>query len=239
MILSRGYRFIFLKTAKSAGTSLEIALSRFLSDGDIITPISAEDERIRQSLGYRGPQNYRVAPGRRGCRALLRRLVPFGCADFYNHMPGCEVRRLLRGDNAKPGSDQLWNSCFKFCVERNPFDRVISLYYWCCRTEPRMPLSDFLQSPQIDLLTRHGIDVYTDADGKLLVDQVLRYETLEDDLTLLCQRLGLPEPLNLPRAKSGHRTDRRHYSELLTERDRTMIEDRFHRELKLWDYQFQ
>ena len=47
MILSHKYKFIFLKTRKTAGTSLEIALSRFCEEGDINTRIPQEDEKIR------------------------------------------------------------------------------------------------------------------------------------------------------------------------------------------------
>ena len=60
MIISHKFKFIFLKTNKTAGASIEIALSKFCGEKDIITPISPEDEQIRRSLGYRGPQNYMV-----------------------------------------------------------------------------------------------------------------------------------------------------------------------------------
>lgn len=61
MIVSHKHKFIFIKTAKSAGTSIEIALSKFCGSEDIITPIlPAEDERKRKQLGYKGQQNFKV-----------------------------------------------------------------------------------------------------------------------------------------------------------------------------------
>lgn len=238
MILNRHYRFLFVKTAKTAGTSLEIALSRFTGAGDIVTPISAVDERIRRSAGCGGPQNYRVAPGACGAWNSLRRWIPLGKPDFYNHISVSEVRRLLTGAEAVSADREFWDSCYKFCVERNPFDRAISLYYWCCRSEPRMPLTEFLESPQLDVLRHHGLDLYTNPDGSVAVDRVLRYENLAEELEEVRQLLGLPEPLVLPRAKGGHRRDLRHYSEIMTARDRRIIEDRFQRELSLWNYAF-
>ena len=52
MILSHRYRYLFLKTNKTAGTSIEIALSKFCGPDDIITPISPEDEAIRRRLVF-------------------------------------------------------------------------------------------------------------------------------------------------------------------------------------------
>ena len=57
MIISHKYKFIFLKTKKTAGTSIEISLSRFCGDDDIIIPINLQDEAIRKLLGKK-PQNY-------------------------------------------------------------------------------------------------------------------------------------------------------------------------------------
>ena len=58
MILSHKYKFIFLKTNKTAGTSIELALSKFCEAEDIITPVTPQDEELRRSLGHPGPQNH-------------------------------------------------------------------------------------------------------------------------------------------------------------------------------------
>ena len=57
MIVSHKHRFIFLKTKKTAGTSIELALSALCDGDDIITPLAqAEDEPLRRGLA---PQNWR------------------------------------------------------------------------------------------------------------------------------------------------------------------------------------
>jgi len=230
MIVSHKYRFIFLKTAKTAGTSIEIALSKFLGDDDIITPISSDDENIRRQLGYRGPQNFRSPPGKRRVSSFFSTLFRKKRKAFYNHMPALEVRALI--------GDEIWNGYYKFCFERNPFDRVVSLYYWCYKTEPRPSMADFLKQEEIQLLSSRGIALYTFDGEQPVVDKIGRYETLTHDLQEIGQRLGIPEPLVLPQAKASHRTDRRHYSEILDDECRDKIAARFRREMQLFDYRF-
>ena len=120
MILSHKHKFIFLKTNKTAGTSVEIALSRFCGPDDIIAPISPKDEQKRSGLGYRGAQNYRAPYSDYGltdwARLLLRgRPLP----RFYNHMSAAELLQYI--------DRRVWDDYFTFCIERNPWDRLISL----------------------------------------------------------------------------------------------------------------
>ena len=138
LILSHKYRFIFIKTAKTAGTSIEIALSQFCGPGDVITPIVPEDEQTRTRLGYLGPQNFNapllaLRPG-----ALVHYLrTGQRIMKFYNHIGAAELRDRV------PRS--CWRDYFKFCFERNPWDRAVSLYYWR-NQDNQQPLSAFIQS---------------------------------------------------------------------------------------------
>ena len=58
MIISHSRKFIFVKTYKTAGSSLEIALSKYCAKGDILTPLDGEEEDKRRELSGLGAQNY-------------------------------------------------------------------------------------------------------------------------------------------------------------------------------------
>lgn len=229
MIISHKYKFIFLKTEKTAGTSMEIALSRFCGEQDIITPITPEDELTRRALGYRGPQNYLIPFPEYSFGDYLRFLVKRERKRFYNHIPAKEVRKII--------GNEIWDSYYKFCFERNPWDRVLSLYYWRHKQEPRPAFSRFIDSKRLESLTRRGYAVYT-IDDKVAVDKVYFFEKLSREAEAISGILGFPEPLKLPRAKSSYRNDRRHYREILTESDKQKIERIFSREIALFGYEF-
>ena len=228
MIISHRHKFIFIKTNKTAGTSIEIALSRFCGDDDVITPISRDDERTRQSLGYAGPRNYLAPRSEYGVRDFANLLRGKRKARYYNHMPSREVKALI--------GDEVWSSYFKFCFERNPFDRVISLYYWRNKTEPRPSMSAFLESDVPLLLQQRGYDLYT-IDGRIVMDRVCMFEDMDAELERIRVLLGLTEPLELPRAKTSSRKDKRGFRELLTEREMDTVRTLFSREIALFGFE--
>ena len=228
MILSHKYGFIFIKLNKTAGTSVEIAMSKFCGDHDIITPISPEDEAIRRLLHHRGPQNY-LAPvsdySIKTCiQSVLRRRM---MRRFFNHMSARDIKERV--------GDDIWNSYYKFCVVRNPWERIVSMYYWKHRNETPPPMSAFLESGYPRLLMERGYDLYT-IEGDVVVDNVCRFENLEEEMRLLRRRLKLPSSIDLPRAKSGFRKDRRHAADILNATQKEKIRDMFSEEIRLFKY---
>ena len=229
MIISHKHQFIFLKTKKTAGTSVEIALSKFCGPDDIITPISPNDEEKRRLLGYRGAQNYKPDSCGGGVRGLLGTLLKKSPKDFSSHIKARTVKPFI--------DDQVWDGYYKFCYERNPWDRVVSLYYWNYKAEPRPTMMEFLNSKRMMTLHRKGWGVYT-INEKVVVDKICKFENLAEELEVVRKHLGIPEPLELPRTKSGSRKDKRSYREVFTEEEKEKIAELFADEIKLMGYEF-
>lgn len=230
MILSHKYKFIFLKTSKTAGTSIEIALSKFCGKEDIITPITKNDEKARRRAGYHGARNYLSPLSDYRSKDFVKLLIKGRRkARFYNHIPAKKAKDFI--------GESIWNSYYKFCFERNPWDRLISYYYWHYKESPRPTISEFLKTDSPLNLKRRGLNVYT-INGKVAVDKVCLYENISEELEKVRIRLGIPEKLDLPRAKSGYRKDRRHYREVLDQGQKEIIEKIFSEEIALFGYQF-
>jgi len=227
MIVSHAHRFIFVKTLKTAGTSMEIALSQFCGPQDIITRIRPEDEQTRRDLGLRGRQNDLLPLARYQPADWHRLFFERRRAWYLNHMPARDIRPRLGA--------KIWDSYTKFTIERNPWDCAVSRYFWDTRDLPDRPtFADYLASaPHLSNFPIYAID------GVVAVDHVIRYENLDAGLDWLQDALHLPERPILPRAKSAARPDRRPYSELFTPATRDFVARACAREIELFGYQFE
>lgn len=230
MIVSHRHRFIFIKTRKTAGTSIEISLSRYCAPTDIISPVSLDDEPLRGQFG-KCPANYianslehswqrRSVGGAllwRACSKIeLRRSGVFphrvrkrlanwrsarviaAKGGYYNHMPATEIRQLV--------GDHIWDSYYKFCVERDPVDKTISHYCYLRRYES---FDAYLESGN------HCSDISKYMiDGNLAVDKVIDFSDLKSGIARVCSTIGIDYDGWLPRAKSGIRPKSFHASQL-------------------------
>ncbi len=228
MIISHKHKFIFLKTRKTAGTSIEIALSKYCGENDIITKVTRKDEKIRRELGYRGPQNFYLPYPKFTLRYWVRYLDRLRYWDYYNHMPAIRVKSII--------DRRSWETYFKFCIERNPWDKAVSLYYWRTRKmNPKPNLLEFLQTVDVNHLS--NFEIYS-IDGDLAVDYVGLYENLDMEIDTIGEMLELPNKLKLPKAKGSTRKDKQNYTNSIGTQEKKIIAKVCEREIALFGYNF-
>ena len=190
MLLSHGHRFIYTKTVKTAGTSVEIYF-----EGACIPQETkiVRGHHIEETVTSAGVIGYRGAD-------------PSG-RTWYNHMPAQEIRELV--------GPEAWNEYYKFCIVRNPFDKMVSLWWFIVnpRQENRYEGADFarIKSDFCRWCVDHALhaidrDKYM-IDGQICVDFFIRYESLLDGLEGVCRKVGYPfQPDHLGRYKSDFPT---------------------------------
>lgn len=226
MIVSHSRRFIFIKSAKTAGTSLEAALSSFCSGKDVVTPLG-DYEFNRDETG----------------RWVHR---PMNANGFEQHDWGVTIRD-------KVGS-AVWNEYFKFSIARNPWDRVVSLFTWKARNDREFKAGPAVGNELVDrelrlrqLRTRFSEfvkgtwqtnDRFYLIDGRCCVDFIIRYENLADDVQGVCRRLGIPA-IELPRLKSGFKPGQFHYSRYYDADSEALVADRHSSDIRLFGYRFE
>lgn len=228
MIISHKYKFIFIKTVKTAGTSIELFLSQCCGERDTVTPIlpHVEPHRARNHRGFWNPLPeilYKSGPGiGRTLYNLSQRAM------YYNHIPASLVKHRTAGS--------VWDTYFKFCVDRNPWDKTLSHYHMINdRAGGGISFDEYINKGSYCL----NYPTYTDDKGRLLVDKVIKYESLNEELEIVFKELGVPFDGALGvRAKSEHRSDRRPYQDVFSDKQKMAIQEAFRAEISMHDYRF-
>jgi hypothetical protein len=239
MIISHSRRFIFIKTYKTAGSSLEIALSKYCGKGDILTVLDPPEEALRRSRYGIGAQNHERPLRTYGAANLARRFLRGKRLVVYEeHDSAFKVRERI--------GEEIWNSYFKFACVRNPFDRCVSRYFYSRKYEWSHPKETRWDTESIDAFLRFNPDrinenwnLYTVQD-EVIVDFLVRFEQMEADLAVVSARIGLEEniydEMAAIRAKGGLRPAGTSQEVLLEDRHRTLISILCEKEMVLAGY---
>ena len=217
MIISHKHKFIFIKTRKTASTSIEIALSQICGRKDVVTPIAEKDEARRAELGS-SAQNYYSRSIKNWFR--WRRI-------YYHHISAREVKGLI--------GDKIWNNYYTFCVERNSFDKTVSRYFWRKQNGRYASLKEFLDKER-DRLSDWPL--YSDDQGEIMVDRVYQYAQLGELLDDLSQRFNHKIQLPDYRAKGAVRPAGASHASILNDSHKELIEECFAKEIRTFGYRF-
>ena len=201
-IVCHSRKFIFLKTRKTAGSSIEVWLAPHLNPNtDLIrSGVEHRPELIKQFNGL--SSQIRLAAKR------IATLSPI----FRQHMPAVEVRRFV--------GHRQWRDYRKIAIVRNPWDRTISAWRWSDHIKGiSRTLNDFVTDMEREKNLAHAIGSsririrrigkldnwpYYAIGDAIIADDIIRYEYLEADTRSLFARFGISGG-DLPRAKSGIR----------------------------------
>jgi hypothetical protein len=130
------------------------------------------------------------------------------------------------------------NDYFRFSVVRNPWDRFISGWKYLRATRDRS-LRDVLNNlPQeghdYRHLTRPQHSILYDDSGRLIVDHLIRFESLQQDFDKVCDLIGRPRSV-LPHSNRGRRS---HYSEYFDQETQEVFRRHFEKDIELFGYQY-
>lgn len=217
MLLSLKYNFLFVHIAKTGGTSVRDSLSHYKW---------RDPYRIPQYLCSR-------------ISALTGHKIG---AKFPRHAKVVAAREML--------PREVFERLFKFAFVRNPWDLQVSSWHHLRRERPHLivhthEFADFLRwkfdparpaQYHADMSTERQIDYLIDLDGQVIVNFIGRYETLTDDFSTACQRIGIPCP-RLEHARKA--TDRgRDYRTYYTDTTAEWVARHYRRDIEQFGYRF-
>jgi len=203
MIISPKYKFIFIKTQKTAGSSIEKILLDKISDDDNLV------------FGGMGTEN----------------MPPVNTHKNIEHHSILFVKQHFPIE---------YNNFFKFTVERNPWDKVVSQYYWAMSRDPKRTEKGFENFVLNDKKISHmgGWRLYTE-NNVPLVNYVMQYNQLETDFEFVLSRIGLSynNELKTTKLKTGFRTEK-DYRNLYSNSTKEKVEKVYKNTINYFNYSF-
>jgi len=147
-----------------------------------------------------------------------------------------------------------WDEYFKFAFVRNPWDSIVSQYFYKINFINKEKLNipynkkfmfhckslkkncnNFNSAVKFNLLTfTNQIDWIVDDQGKCLINFIGRFENLEQDFKTICKRIGLPEK----RLHLANTTAHEYYGELYDKESMEIVKEKFKKDIEIFDYEF-
>ena len=214
-IINHKYKFIFVKTRKTAGTSLEIALSKFCNKNDLVTSIKSNDEKLRQDMNFQGPTNNCYIKYFINFKAIfeifkdLVKVLPFSKKIFnYKTNPRFDFNFPFIAswekytehnyflDLKKKIDSKVFDNYLKFTLVRHPYDLMISHFWW------QVKKKEFSIKSGFNNFVKNESKLFFKSHSKILnienlsFDRIIKFENLKDDLIELSNSLKLPENLH-------------------------------------------
>ena len=196
MLISHKYKFIFIKTRKTGGSSVEKYLLDYLQGTDYI-------------FGGMPPEG----------------MPPHNVEGDQEHKGWRWVKENYPSE---------WESYYKFAVDRNPWDRFVSAYFWFKKAKSKKVKNGFdhwIKQPKAHL---HYQDWNMYADGtNIVVDKLVQYEKMHEVFQTL------PIPYNGELLTTFlKKTERPHYREMYNDETKKIVEDSCQNIIKYFDYEF-
>ena len=152
---------------------------------------------------------------------------------YQKHNCLWQVQRGLAGENID------FDEYFKFSAVRNPWDRVVSSYFWHYNRK--------IITESFDDHVKKGKDAHNAGPNNVyysflfskdaqrpLFDFIIRFENLQEDFKTVCKRLSLPGG-DLPHK---HKTEHKHYTEYYNNETEQLIKERYRRDIEYFGYEF-
>jgi hypothetical protein len=211
VLISHIYKFIYLKNYKVAGSSVESFFGQYCIDPNEIPNYKFKDETDEYISSY----------GIIGNRIINNTKTKI----WYNHINAIDIKQNI--------GDSVFNEYFKFCVVRNPYDVVVSSF--------------FFEKSKKDFKTYCKEYAYSDVNlNRLFIDNIpvcqyyIRYENLIPDILTILKKLGISNfNINdLPNHKNKMRPTDKSYKEYYDDEIKEIVYKLFKTEIDMFGYKF-
>jgi hypothetical protein len=189
---------------------------------------------------------------------------PDECQCIYIHIPktaGTSIVKSLFNATARhvryveyqAADTKKFERYFKFTFVRNPWDRVVSTYFFLKKgglneldknwSDQNMVSYNSFEDFVVNWLTEENIwswvhfypqyYFFYDDDGNNMMDYVARFENIEEEFRFIRERLG--KTCELSKVNVGSNS---HYTDYYNERTKKIVEDVYRKDIVLFNYRY-
>lgn len=215
MIISHTNKFIFFKAPKVAGTSTEAFFEQFCDkDKDII--------------GLKWFQLIKIWPRPRNINK------PPSNVEYWNHMSPILIKQKML--------PQDWQTYLKFGNIRNPWDRMVSAYFFKKDAKKLIPYDTSFEHFIKYMKKHHPVSLYKYYAIDILQEDYknnmyfIRQENIHEDILTICDILSLKPNHNLQHMNATKRdTDYRSY---YNEETKRIVAEKYQKDIELFNYKY-
>ena len=222
MIISYKHNFIFVKTHKTAGTTVQVILGKMLygnaGPDDVVTPIRPiEQPMLDKERPYR----------------------PMNGGEWEPHTTSANIISVI--------GREKFDSMFTFCFERNPWEKVVSWYLFHIKVGKVVDKDFETWFHDIFVVYRNKYPGWPGAtdpcdwymytmNDEVVVDYIGRWETLQKDFEKICRIIGLEFDGIWPYMKKNDwdRNYKKYYRPWMVD----LVADIFHKEVEAFQYDY-
>jgi chondroitin 4-sulfotransferase 11 len=209
-MINHNHQFIFIHINKCGGTT--ITKSLHTEQGEF--SFMGHDDALTYKLNY--PNEFDIYFKFTTVRNPWSRLV-----SFYNYHVSKRWKFGLKWD---------WDTTNATIFTE--FIRIVSSY----TAEKQRSIFQGTASPCTyhKRILSNQLDWITDENGDIVVDHIMRFENLQQDFNIVCDKIGIPRQ-QLPHKNKSHH---KHYTEYYDNETREIVAERCAKDIEYFGYKF-
>ena len=127
---------------------------------------------------------------------------------------------------------------FKFCFVRNPYSRIVSAWKYLkvqkwSKVSEDTSFKKFVKKYKKNLHAKTHCH-WTHTNGVKNIDFIGRFENLQEDFNVICNKIGIPTK-KLPHI---NKTNHKHYTEYYDDETREIVAKKYAKDIEYFGYKF-
>ena len=165
---------------------------------------------------------------------------------FPNKYQTGGLQHLMASHIIQEVGEGIFSKYFTFSFVRNPWDKMVSQYNYTIAK--RVDLLDHIgitKSSSFEEYIKCVFDVeifvqwdcqykFLYMDGNCVVDFIGRFENLQEDFNIVCDKIGIPQQQLPHKNKSKHKS----YTEYYNDETRQIVAKKYAKDIEMFGYEF-